>query len=84
MIQWQGSKLSVRTQDLRKSLVYLSAIMLPTAAQEDPRDILVRFIDGLPKGQVIRVGWVRVDKSHPDTRLKEKGSSRSGGDSSPT
>ena len=32
VIQWQGSKLSVRTQDFRKSLVYLSAIMLPTAA----------------------------------------------------
>ena len=59
-IQWQGSKLSVRTQDLRRSLVYFTAHMLPASEHEDPRDMLVRFIDSMQRGQIGRVGWVRT------------------------
>ena len=81
-IQWQGSKLSVRTQDLRISLAYFSALMLPTTDQQDPRELLVRFVDTLPKGQTVRVGWVRVDSAQSDA--KEKRRDRAGGDASPT
>ena len=80
-IQWQGSKLSVRTQDLRRSLVYFTALMLPASEHEDPRDLLVRFIDSMPRGRIVRVGWVRVDKSHPDTTDKRE---FHGGELSPT
>lgn len=54
-VQWQGSMLQVRTQDLRRALVYCALIAFPTAEAQYPRDLIVSFAEGLQKGQLVPV-----------------------------
>jgi len=78
-IQWQGSKISVRTQDLRRALVYFAMLMFPATEHEDPREVLFRFLDGMKKGQLVRVGWVRCHhggESSPTRWLRAKASAQ--------
>ena len=37
MVRWQGRSLQVRTQDLRRALVYLVHLAFPTVGTQDPR-----------------------------------------------
>ena len=67
-VQWQGRMLQVRTQDLRRALVYAALLAFPVSEVQDPRDILVAFAEGLQRGQIVRVGWVRVDSPSPSPR----------------
>ena len=64
IVQWQGRTLQVRTQDLRKALVYCAILALPTAELQDPREFMVSSAENLQQGQLIRIGWVRIDMSH--------------------
>ena len=62
-VKWQGRSLQVRTQDLRRALVYLVHLAFPTIGTEDPRDLVVTFAESLQRGQQVRIGWVRIDMS---------------------
>ncbi len=42
-VKWQGRSLQVRTQDLRRALVYLILLAFPTIGIQDPRDLVVTF-----------------------------------------
>ena len=68
-VQWQGRMLQVRTQDLRRALVYCALMAFPTAEAQDPRDLMVSFAEGLQKGQLVRIGWVRIDISQSKAKL---------------
>ena len=74
MVKWQGMTLQVRTQDLRRALVYLVHLAFPTIGVQDPRDLVVTFAEGLQRGQLVRVGWVRIDM----TQSKVKDDPQSG------
>ena len=74
LVKWQGRTLLVRTQDLRRALVYLVHLAFPTAGVQDPRELVVTFAEGSQRGQQIRVGWVRIDMS----QSKEKSNPKSG------
>ena len=63
MVRWQGRSLQVRTQDLRRALVYLVHLAFPSIGIQDPRDLIVTFAESLQRGQQVRVGWVRIDMS---------------------
>ena len=70
-VRWQGRTLSVRTQDLRRALVYTALLLFPSwgdnsQACEDLVSRIIAFADGLMQGQVVRVGWIRVDSRHDD------------------
>jgi len=67
-VQWQGRMLQVRTQDLRRALVYCALMAFPTAEAQDPRDLMVSFAEGLQRGQLVRIGWVRIDMSQSKAR----------------
>ena len=72
LVKWQGRTLLVRTQDLRRALVYLVHLAFPTAGVQDPRELVVTFAEGLQRGQQIRVGWVRIDMSQSKVRSNPK------------
>ena len=78
-VQWQGRMLQVRTQDLRRALVYAALLASPAFEMQDPRDPIVAFAESSQRGQVVRVGWVRIDMSQTQARNHP-----SGGDSSRT
>ena len=51
-VRWQGRTLQVRTQDLRRALVYLAFMMFPSWGdraqdKEDLLSLIVAFADGL-------------------------------------
>ena len=60
-VQWQGRMLQVRIQDLRRALVYAALLAFPAFEVQDPRDLIVVFAESLQRGQVVRIGWVRID-----------------------
>ena len=74
-VQRQGRMLQVRTQDLRRALVYAALLAFPVSEVQDPRDILVAFAEGLQRGQIVRVGWVRVDLSQTRPAATNSGDS---------
>ena len=63
MVKWQGRSLQVRTQDLRRVLVYLVHPAFPTVGIQDPRDLIITFAESLQRGQQVRIGWVQIDMS---------------------
>ena len=71
MVKWQGRSLQVRTQDLRRALVYLVFLAFPTIGVQDPRDLIVTFAEGLQRGQQVRVGWVRIDMSQSKAKAMD-------------
>ena len=73
LVKWQGRTLLVRTQDLRRALVYLVHLAFPTVGVKDPRELVVTFAEGLQRGQQIRVGWVRIDMSQSKVKSNPKG-----------
>ena len=71
-VRWQGRTLSVRTQDLRRALVYLAMLMLPawgekTPSKEDLLSLIIAFADGLVHCLLVRLEWLRFDVN-PDDR----------------
>ena len=78
-VQWQGRMLQVRTQDLRRALVYAALMAFPAFEVQDPRDLIVAFAENLQRGQVVRIGWVRIDWSQNQAQKQP-----TGGDASPT
>ena len=68
VIRWQGRHLQVRTQDLRRALVYF-VYTLPAFVNDDPQrsnatSVLVEFAEQLHK-EVVRIGWVQSGGSPP-------------------
>ena len=65
-VRWQGRDLQVRTQDIRRALVYCVMLIFAswgsrTNDSGDPLWVITAFVDGLMKGQAVRIGWVRSD-----------------------
>ena len=59
-VRWQGRDLQVRTQDIRRALIY--CVMLVFASwggkannHGDPLWVIAAFVDGLMKGQTVRI-----------------------------
>ena len=61
VIRWQGRHLQVRTQDLRRALVYFVFTLLAFQNDDPQRTnataVLVEFAEQLHK-EVVRIGWV--------------------------
>ena len=60
-VKWQGQNINVRTQDLRRSLVYMTSLPRCFVAEDrdDPWELLVAFAESLP-GTHLRIGWFQV------------------------
>ena len=71
-VRWQGQNVNVRTQDLRRSLVYLSSLHGCFLAEDrdDPWELLVAFAESLP-GTHLRIGWFQVPSGKSDGRAEE-------------
>ena len=66
--RWQSRDLRVRTQDLRRALVYLAMLVFASWGTAEhgvnPLKLIIEFADGLGQGHLLRVGWVRADVTH--------------------
>ena len=71
-VKWQGQNVHVRTQDLRRSLVYLSSLHGCFLAEDrdDPWELLVAFAESLP-GTHLRIGWFQVPSGNSDGQAAE-------------
>ena len=60
-VKWLGQNVNVRTQDLRRSLVYMASLPRCFIAEDrdDPWALLVAFAESLP-GTHLRIGWIQV------------------------
>ena len=80
-IKWQGRSLSVRTQDLRRALVYIALFLFPTwgsemQGKECPVRILTAFADELEPGKLVRVGWIQGSEKSSRAWLRAKSAAR--------